>query len=285
MQKLLLTFIISVTCCRFGIAGTDGTINLPAANPTKHDLGFFRGGAELFISASGSAVLCEGYRTQPDGSLAAPVPVEDVARAHANAGSENYPTDFGGDGRNHFEGGGLNYVPGHGDISWPIAGKQTSNTTDSEAIRFGALVGTFSETPRREDWFYIGRGRSVNVPIEGAHLYLLVNDSWYYDNAGSYSVAITARSPATSPLAGELRSAPSSIYVKPKKVDILRQDYAFGYALPTEISLTHQIEMSGDLVNWTPATNVMFFFKDLDSINANTRFYRFRDLKTGTLNR
>jgi hypothetical protein len=53
---------------------------------------------------------------------------------------------YGGDGVNYFDGGGMNYVPGHGDISWPVGGKQTTDTKDAAATRFGALVGTFSES-------------------------------------------------------------------------------------------------------------------------------------------
>ena len=50
----------------------------------------------------------------------------------------------------------------------------------------------------------------------------------------------------------------------------------FGYALPADVSLTHQIEASTDLVHWTTLTNTVFYFRDLESSNYNQHFYRFR---------
>lgn len=55
----------------------------------------------------------------------------------------------------------------------------------------------------------------------------------------------------------------------------LSQDRSFGHGLPAGIGLTHGIEASSDLVHWAPATNVMFYFRDLDSTNHDARFYRF----------
>lgn len=55
----------------------------------------------------------------------------------------------------------------------------------------------------------------------------------------------------------------------------LERDKAFGYALPEVIGLTHLIEASTELVHWSPATNVVLYFKDLESTNFNQRFYRF----------
>jgi len=53
-------------------------------------------------------------------------------------------------------------------------------------------------------------------------------------------------------------------------------DPAFGYALPDEIDLSHQIEASTDLVHWTPVTNAVLYFRDPDSTNYNQRYYRFQ---------
>src|SRR5262249_55106351 len=109
---------------------------------------------------------------------------------HANADSRNYPTNFGGDGINHFPGGGVNFVPGHGKLSWPIAGKETTDTRDPAVIRFGAVVGTFADSPEREDWFLVGGSTRVTIPRGGRHLYLVVNDSAYGDNGGGYWVVV-----------------------------------------------------------------------------------------------
>ena len=52
-------------------------------------------------------------------------------------------------------------------------------------------------------------------------------------------------------------------------------DRAFGYGLPAGIGLTQNIEASTDMVHWVTATNVLFYFRDLDSTNFNERYYRF----------
>ena len=57
----------------------------------------------------------------------------------------------------------------------------------------------------------------------------------------------------------------------------LSHDDRFGYKLPDGIGLTHLVEASSDLVHWSPATNVVFYFKDLDSINFDERYYHFRE--------
>jgi hypothetical protein len=54
-------------------------------------------------------------------------------------------------------------------------------------------------------------------------------------------------------------------------------DPSFGYGLPGEVGLTHQIEASTDLVHWTPVTNVSLYFRDPESTNYDHRFYRFRE--------
>lgn len=262
------------------VTASAATINLPGANPTKVDAGFFPEGTMLSLSATGTMVLCWEYLCRPDGSLAAPISMADTARLHALPGSESYPTAFGGDGTNYFAGGGLNYVPGHGDISWPVAGKRTTDTKDPAAIRFGAVVGTFADSPTREDWFCIGSDRTVTVPQGGAHLYLLVNDSSYGDNSGGYWVTIEKNQPQSVAASASPAAAPTSpAYSASSPVAPLPRDAAFGYALPAGIGLTHQIEASPDLVHWAPPTNVIFYFKDLDSPNFSSRFYRFQEPK------
>ena len=52
-------------------------------------------------------------------------------------------------------------------------------------------------------------------------------------------------------------------------------DSSFGYRLPDDIGLTHQIEASTNLVEWMPLTNAIFYFRDPESTNYPQRFYRF----------
>ena len=125
----------------------------------------------------------------PDGSLFAPA---SSPYTYANAGSTEYPTAFGGDGINHFVGGGLNYDSvGSG---FGFAGKMTTDTTDPAIIRDGAVVGTFSATPTRADWFFIGYGGSFTAPASG-NLYLAVNDSYSPNDQGNYSISLTTPAP------------------------------------------------------------------------------------------
>lgn len=57
----------------------------------------------------------------------------------------------------------------------------------------------------------------------------------------------------------------------------LPKDKAFGYALPAEVTLSHHIEASTNLIQWTEITNPALFFKDSDSTNFTHRFYRFSE--------
>ena len=104
--------------------------------------------------------------------------------------------------------------------------------------------------------------------------------SWSFDSAGSAakqrvgSMITTSSHPeAMLPLqsaepvyAGNAASSP---------VVSLPVDLAFGYGLPGDVGLTHQIETSTDLVHWTPLTNALFYFRDPESTNHDQRFYRF----------
>jgi hypothetical protein len=52
-------------------------------------------------------------------------------------------------------------------------------------------------------------------------------------------------------------------------------DPSFGYRLPGDIGPAYQIEASTNLVEWTPLTNAVFYFRDPESTNYPERFYRF----------
>ncbi len=164
----------------------------PVGGTAADDLGFFPGGTSITITVGGHGGLCNcGFPVNPDGSLNG-TPASQYA--YAVQGATGYPTANGGDGTNHFPGGGENYDPNN--KVYGFAGKQTTDTTDPAAIRLGALVGTFKSQPTNLDWFVIGYGKTLAVPAGGADLYVAVNDSYNPDNIGSYSVdVVTASAP------------------------------------------------------------------------------------------
>jgi hypothetical protein len=168
------------------------SLPLSVGGSNKTDEGLFAGGTLLQISASGHGDLVDSrYQVKPDGTL---FTAATGAYAFANKGAV-YTKVAGGDGINHFVGGGANYdVSGSG---FPFAGKLTTDTTDPADVRVGALVGTFSANPSRANWFVIGTSGKVTVPAAGAHLYLAVNDTVSTDNHGAYSVTINSIKPAS----------------------------------------------------------------------------------------
>jgi len=187
----LVSVQVSKPLSQFAFPTEAGGIVLPlttgpgpqGGNPAD-DFGFFPGGTNIAITVGGHGSLCCGYNTNPDGSMYSPPPSQ---YAYAAAGATGYFTVNGGDGINHFPGGGENYS----GTGYGFAGAQTTDTTNPLAIRLGAIVGTFKSQPTNLDWFVVGYGTTLTVPAGGADLYLAVNDSYNYDNTGSYSVNIT----------------------------------------------------------------------------------------------
>ncbi len=182
------------------ISATSIALPLTIGDSNKIAVANLAGGTLVQLSVTGSGDLANAnLQTNPDGSLAAPA---GAPWTTANAGSA-YPNVAGfpfGDGINHFVGGGLNYDHSGGS-SWMFAGKQTTDTADPAAIRAGAVVGTFAASPAREDWFFVGYGRTVTVPAGGGTLYLAVNESFSTDNHGSYTVVATTATPANDAFA------------------------------------------------------------------------------------
>ncbi|MBI5766901.1 MAG: IPT/TIG domain-containing protein [Verrucomicrobia bacterium] len=179
---------------------TPGTLALPLTTDAagKIALGPFPGGAVVRLAATGSGDLVNStYQTYPDGSLAA---TASGSYTFANAGA-TFPAVAGGDGLNHFVGGGSNYD--HSGSAYGFAGTQTTDTTNAGAIRAGAVVGTFAASPGRADWFLVGKGGAFTVPAGGATVYLAVNDSFSSDNHGSYALtyAVTLPGGFSLPLA------------------------------------------------------------------------------------
>ena len=118
------------------ISGKSVTLTTDAGR--KISLGAFPAGSlQITVTGTGDLVSSD-YQTKPDGSLAA---VAMGNYTYANPGP-GYPAN---DGINHFPGGGATWdfsASGYG-----FAGPQTTDTTDPTAIRFGAVVGTFSGLP------------------------------------------------------------------------------------------------------------------------------------------
>src|SRR6201999_3303991 len=78
----------------------------PQGGPGALDLGFFPAGTSITIKAGGHGHVANNhFHTNPDGPLFA---AAGSPWPYANANATNYPTKDGGDGVNHFAGGGAN---------------------------------------------------------------------------------------------------------------------------------------------------------------------------------
>ncbi len=169
--------------------GNAVTTTLPIqASGAPLDLGLFPPGEKITLAIGGNGFL-PGFaiQTLPDGSVFLPAA---FPYQFANPDGIGYPQVAGGDSHNHFPGGGFNYDFRSQTQAFGFAGKPTTDTSDPAAIRFGAVVGTFSPAPSRSDWFLIGIGATVTIPptAGGSHLYLAVNHSDIGFAAGSYQV-------------------------------------------------------------------------------------------------
>ena len=178
-------------------AGIVLSIDPSLSTPTNG--GTYTWGTVLFIGVNGTVNLNSPTGlivTNPDGSLSSAPPASCTScwapgYQYFLPGASGYPTVAGGDGINHFVGGGGNYdaFPGSHPPFAP-QGKPTTDTTDPAAIRFGALAGTFVSNPTATDWFLIGYGGSFLVPVGGGTLQLIVVDTYYPNNTGAYGVSI-----------------------------------------------------------------------------------------------
>jgi hypothetical protein len=180
LASILIVGSLSAPAVSFSLPST-------TTSASKLDLGLYGGGTLLSLQMSGTIKLISSsdYDTFANGSMVHLT--TDPTVLFANPGAA-YPTLYGGDGLNHFPGGGCNYdVALGGAGAFGPAGAMTTDTTDPGALRFGSVIGTFSPSPGRSDWFLIGLADTVVVPQAGAHLYVAVHDSNYGNNVGSYS--------------------------------------------------------------------------------------------------
>lgn len=136
------------------------------------------------------------WPTHPDGSLVAPLastpPGSFTAfyATYVNPGSSPYPQSFGGDGVNHYAGGGTNFDtvnPG----TFPAIGKHTTDTldTDPHVLRLGSLAYTFAANPGQLDWLLLGYGGLISSPTGGT-LKVMVVDTAYWNNTGGFTVTV-----------------------------------------------------------------------------------------------
>ena len=185
------------------LEGSTLSVNLPllANNPVATNFGFFPGGTTLLIVVSGTVNLgVPAISTLPDGSLAVPVPTASCSSCWAPGydyfiPGASYPQVAGGDGANHFPGGGGNYDKvADGHSPWAAEGPITTDTTNPQAIRFGEVAGTYSlnPVPNSSDWFAVGSGGTFQVPTGGADLSLVIADTYYSNNTGNYTVTVSA---------------------------------------------------------------------------------------------
>lgn len=175
------------------------TISVPLAtdSSSKLNLGFFAGGTVLQVSVTGQGDLVNAtYQTNPNGSLAA---VATGNYVFANQGAALPTVNGFPSSTNSFSGGGANWD--FSSSGFGFAGPQTNDTTDSSAIRFGAVVGTFPSSPTRADWFVVGYGGNFTVPPGGSDFFVAVNDSYNPDNHGNYALTYSS---VPEPAAGAL---------------------------------------------------------------------------------
>ncbi len=171
------------------------SVGLITGEANKQKVGTFAGGEQIRIQFGGNGDLVNAnFQVRSDGSLFAPAA---GPYTFANEGATNYPTNLGGDGINHYVGGGANF-DGSGS-GLPFAGKATTDTFDPATIRLGAVVGTFNPNPTRDDWFFIGSDTTFFAPIGGGSLFLAINDTFSSDNHGTFTGTLSVIAPTVVP--------------------------------------------------------------------------------------
>lgn len=164
------------------------SIDVYATNPDPVTVGVFNAGDTLTVSVQGYARLAQDplltdVLMYPDGSLIPTFcPPCGTNYSYFEQG-QAYPSVAGGDGINHFAGGGGNYdiyVPLH----WATEGPQTTDTQDPNAIRFGSLAYQWDSG----EWATLGFGGTLVSP--GGELHAVVVDAVgaYGNNSGVFSM-------------------------------------------------------------------------------------------------
>ena len=246
-----------VLCAPLRSVALDFDLPATTTGPGKLDLGVFNAGEVISLSITGQISLIAGWDVYADGSLVQPLSRPEFD--YGNVGAGGYPTDFGGDGTNHFINGGANYDAVLGGIDgFGLTGAQTTDTTAPGVIRFGSVVATFAATPAREDWFFVGISKTIVIPTNDTHLYVAVHDTTYANDSGSFNGKLT--------------------FVEPALLKI--RTYA-GLEIEGTVGQNYRIDYTATLppVNWTGLTNILlpsspYLFLDLSGPAAGQRYYR-----------
>ena len=187
MKKMTLAFGALFLAATPLLARTPVTLPGTTGAANKQFVGTFAGGQQLAFAFSGTVDLVGGgggnWLVAPTGAVTAPVTFPGYG--YANVGASGYPTVNGGNGINNFVGGGANYDTG--GASYGFAGATSTDTTRTDLVRFGGVVGTFAASPSRADWFFIGDSATITVPGGGGTLYLAVNETLASNNTGQFS--------------------------------------------------------------------------------------------------
>lgn len=204
MKRGLISAVLLLAASPLSHAGI--VLTLDPTVGTATNAGTYTGGTVLVISASGTVSLNAPNPSlpliNPDGSLNTEPPVSCTACWAPGyqyfLPGQPYPTVAGGDGINHFPGGGANYDAFNGtNPAFAAEGLQSTDTTllgafgvPGGVLRFGAIAGTFTASPSATDWFLIGNGGTLVVPGGGGTLQIIVVDTFYRNNSGGFSVNV-----------------------------------------------------------------------------------------------
>lgn len=235
----MVLFLMAALTCR-AAAQYHYSLNAQTTPSAPMDLGAFPAGAVVTIQATGTISLGSTWNTYADGSLASAD--TNSTYAYVNAGATNYPTTYGGDGINHFGGGGANFDVVSGTFG--PAGVQSTDTTNAGAVRMGTVIGSFSDPGSRSNLFVVGAASAITIPSGGAHIFLSVCDSHYSAASGYYSVTVTA-DPVIKGLAPSSIDAGSSGFtLKVKGLNFFDQSYVQwnGSSLPTTFISSKELD-------------------------------------------
>lgn len=182
MKRLTLIPLVLSSGLLYG-----SSIDVFASNPNPVSVGVFGVGDALSINVQGFALLApfppylKDVLTNPDGSL---IPTFCPGCSNSYSYFEQgqaYPTVAGGDGINHFVGGGGNYdlyMPQH----WASEGAQTTDTTDPGVIRFGSLAFQWNSG----EWATLGFGGTLVSPGGSLNVVVVDEVGSYGNNSGAY---------------------------------------------------------------------------------------------------
>lgn len=161
------------------------------------------------------------------------------------------------------------------------------------------VIGTNFTTlsPELRQTFFIGDGltdrgivQQFRVPPKATRLFLGLADAhysgappgFYNDNTGWFNVTVNAITRPSSDVTSVVQSSKAisptpTVYTVSLPAETFSNDRVFGYRLPEGVRLTREVEASSDLIHWVTATNLLFYFRDLDSTKYSQRFYQFRE--------